>query len=387
MKRMEGGTSLLERLERPTDGRNVDPEQGILTGEAAGQVVKELATAHPVPNLLTTIPSRSGPAEEAPSYYGVPVLKAPVWLRTIPLYFYVGGLAGSASMLSAAVELLDGRKLAELERRCRWIGMVGDMVGTALLVHDLGRPARFLNMLRVFRPTSPMNVGAWVLAASSAMTSASVAGMLLGRRGSMLEKLGNGASLAAGVLGLPLAGYPAVLLSNTAVPVWQGTRRTLPLLFMASGVASAGSLLELLPPHSARERSVARRFATFGKVAALAASFAVEREARRSEVVARPLRQGKPGALWKAAQVCTAAGLALSLLPGRRRWRQVASSVLSTAGALAMRYAIYDAGDVSTKDPHATFVPQRQGLGAAEVAGNTVASDGRPLKFPLPVVS
>lgn len=386
MKRIEGGTPLIEQLERASDGRNVNPAQGALIGEAAGQRVKDLEIAHPVPQLLTTIPARSGLAEAKPSYYGAPAIKSPVWLPTIPLYFFVGGLAGATSALGGAVELLDGHKLAALSRRCRWIGMLGDMASSVLLIQDLGRPTRFLNMLRVFRPTSPMNMGAWVLAKSGALNTASVLA-LSARRGGVVWKLGNVASWAAGVLGMPLAGYTAVLLSNSAVPIWQGTRRTLPLLFMASGMASASSLLELLPPGSKREQKVVRRFGMLGQVAKLATGFAVEREAARSKEVVRLLRQGVPGTLWKAARMCTAAGLAVSLVPGRQRWKQISASVLTLAGALATRYAIYEAGKVSAKDPHATFVPQRQGLGAAEVMGNTVASDGRPFKFPLPVVS
>lgn len=505
MKSLEGGGTLLEQLERPADGRNINPRQGVLMGEAAGQEVKDLAQAHPVPTLLTTIPSRSGPAEEAPSYYGVPAIKAPVWLPTIPLYFYVGGLAGAASTLGAAVELLGGRELEALGRRCRWVGFAGDVASSVLLIEDLGRPSRFLYMLRMFRPTSPMNMGAWILSVSGALNSVAVGALLLERRGGVvkrlgaglssvadllghrtgpvealragallagvleprggvlhrlharavlagvlgqrsalerlrarallerrdgalkrlatraawaasglgqqgsalkrlgtgaslvagmsrrrggvLEKLGTGASVAAGVMGLPLAGYTAVLLSNTAVPVWQRTRRTLPFLFMASGMASAASLLQLLPEQSERERRVLRRFGVLGKVGELAAEVAVERELSRAEELSRPLKQGRAGALWKAARLCTAASLALDLLPGRQRWKQVASGLLGTAGALATRYAIYDAGKVSTKDPHATFVPQRQGLGAAEVTHNAVASDGKPLRFPLPVVS
>ncbi|WP_224366357.1 NrfD/PsrC family molybdoenzyme membrane anchor subunit [Hyalangium versicolor] len=385
MREIEEGTPLLEQLERASDGRNVNPEQGLLLGEGAAQQVKQLEIAHPVPKLLTTIPSRSGPGEEAPSYYGAPAIKSPVWLPTIPLYFFVGGMAGATSALGAAVELLDGTRLASLGRRCRWIGTLGDAASSVLLIQDLGRPTRFLNMLRVFRPTSPMSMGAWVLAGSGAMNSASVAALFAGRIG-VVRKLGNVASLVGGALGMPLAGYTAVLLSNSAVPVWQGTHRTLPLLFMASSMASAGSLLELFPPKSEREKKAVRRFGLIGKVAELAAGFAVEREAGRSEEIIRPLRQGMPGLLWKMAKTCGAAGLALSLLPGRQRWKQLTASVLTLTGALATRYAIYEAGKASTKDPHATFVPQRQGLGAAEVTQHPVASDGKPFKFPLPVV-
>jgi formate-dependent nitrite reductase membrane component NrfD len=385
MREIEGGTPLLEQLERASDGRNVNPERGLLLGEGADQRVKSLEIAHPVPKLLTTIPSRSGPGEAAPSYYGAPAIKSPVWLPTIPLYFFVGGMAGATSALGAAVELLDGTRLASLGRRCRWIGMLGDMASSALLIQDLGRPSRFLNMLRVFRPTSPMSMGAWVLAGSGAMNTASVLAQL-GRLGVVARKLGNASSLVGGALGMPLSGYTAVLLSNSAVPVWQGTYRTLPLLFMASSMASAGSLLELFPPDSKRERRALRRFGLIGKVAELATGFAVEHEAGRSEEILRPLKQGVPGLLWKTAKACGATGLALSLLPGRQRWKQVTASVLTLAGALATRYALYEAGKASTKDPHATFVPQRRGLGAAEVEGNTVASDGKPLQFPLPVV-
>ncbi|WP_426752719.1 NrfD/PsrC family molybdoenzyme membrane anchor subunit [Myxococcus sp. Y35] len=387
MKRLEEGRTLLERLEQTSDGRNIDPTRGALMGEAAGQEVKDLAHAHPAPTLLTTLPSRSGPAEEAPSYYGVAAIKAPVWLPTIPVYFYVGGLAGAASTLGAAAELLGGRRLEPLGHRCRWLGLVGDVVGTGLLIQDLGRPARFLNMLRVFRPTSPMNLGAWILSASGALNTVAVAGMVLGHRGGALEKLSNVASGVAGVLGLPLAGYTAVLLSNTAVPVWQRARRTLPFLFIASSMASAASLLQVLPEHSKRERQVVRRFGIAGKQGALAAEAAVERELSRTEALSRPLEQGRVRHLWRMARLCTAASLVLDVLPGRQRWKQLTSSALGTAGALATRHAIYEAGKASSKDPHATFVPQRHGLGAAEVTKHTRASDGRPLRFTLPVIA
>ena len=46
------------------------------------------------------------------------------------------------------------------------------------LVHDLGRPARFLNMLRVFKPTSPMSVGVWILSAYAPAAGAAALGEL-----------------------------------------------------------------------------------------------------------------------------------------------------------------------------------------------------------------
>ncbi|MGZ3457307.1 MAG: NrfD/PsrC family molybdoenzyme membrane anchor subunit [Archangium sp.] len=371
-----------EDLEKRGDGRNINPRLGTLSGEGAQQRIKDVDEAQPARELLRTRPSQSGVSAEAPSYYGQPAIKEPVWIWSIPLYFYVGGVAGAASVLGAAADAVGGEGLESLGRRCRWVGTVGDLVSSGLLVYDLGRPTRFLHMLRVFRPTSPMSVGSWVLAGSGALNTASL--LFAGRRG-WLGRAGKGAAIAAGFLGLPLAGYTAVLISNTAVPLWQASRKTLPLLFMSSAVASAGSLMELLP-HPRHEDPVLHLFSTVGKMGELLAGVAVQHEASRLEVLGRPLKPGPTGALWKAAKVCTAASLALGLWPGRRRWTTVAGALLGTAGAVMTRFAVFRAGKASASDPQATFQPQRQGLGAAEVTGHTHASDGKPLTFPLPVL-
>jgi len=207
--------------------------------------------------------------------------------------------------------------------------------------------------------------------------------VLMNQRG-WLKRLGDGASVVGALMGGPLAGYTAVLLSNTAMPAWQGARWTMPLLFAASAVASSASVLSLLP-HGAAEGRVLRAFGLAGKVAEQLALRAVERELSRHPELVRPLREGVPGVLWKAAKVCTGAGLALGLLPGRRV-RRVAQ-VLSAVGALSMRFSVFSAGKASSRDPQATFKPQRAGLGAAEVTGHERASDGRPFQVPLPVVA
>ncbi|WNZ65785.1 polysulfide reductase NrfD [Myxococcus sp. MxC21-1] len=159
----EPGDSLLDRLQRRGDGRNVDPALGVLAGEGAQQRVETLERT---PGLHPSLPE----TPESPSYYGLPVIKEPVWIAAVPMYLYVGGVAGATSVLGLAVELTGGRRLQRLARRCVWVGTVGDMVSAGLLIYDLGRPARFLNMLRVFRPTSPMSIGSWVLAGSGAST-------------------------------------------------------------------------------------------------------------------------------------------------------------------------------------------------------------------------
>ncbi|RKH42002.1 formate dehydrogenase [Corallococcus sp. AB050B] len=375
--------TLLDRLQRKADGRNINPRAGILEGEGSQQEVKDPEQARQGIDVLSTVPSRSGPdSAEAPSYYGLPVLKEPLWIWTVPAYFYVGGAAGAASVLGVALEGFGGRKLERLAERCHAVAVAGDIVSAGLLIHDLGRPSRFLNMLRVFRPTSPMSMGSWVLAGSGAVNTAA---FVLRRRPGTLGVMGRAAGWMGAVLGLPLAGYTAVLVSNTAVPLWQQVGRTLPLFFMSSATASAGSLLSLFP-HSDAEERVLRRFRIAGKLAEAVTREAVELEARQVMEVGKPLRTGASGALWALSRTCSLAGWVMEVLPGRARWKQVTADVLSTVGAVAMRYAVIQAGKASARNPQATFQGQRQGLGAAQVEGNTEASDGKPLSFPLPVL-
>ena len=290
-----------------------------------------------------------------PTYYDKPVIKPPVWIWSVPAYFYAGGVAGAAMTLALAAQLFGGRGLRAFEERCRWIGAVGGGLGTALLIHDLGRKSRFLFMLRVFRPTSPMSVGSWVLAIATPMTAGSA--MLTFAHGRM-HRWGRMAGIGAGILGMPLATYTAVLISNTAVPVWQAGRRTLPLLFAASSMAGVGSLLDLMPLQPA-ERRVGQFFGTAGRILELAAGAVMEHEVSSVPQVGRVYREGVAGALWKAATIATASSLAIALLPGQSRAKRAAAGVLGTIGAVCLRFAVFHAGRASALDPRATFRQQR----------------------------
>lgn len=346
---------------KDVDGRNIDTRLGALAGEAAQMRVDDVAEAFPGANEpLRTIPSEAARSDGTTTYYGQPALKEPTWIWSIPVYFYAGGVAGASAALGAAAQLSGDESLRPLVQRCRWVAAVGVAASAGLLIYDLGKPARFLNMLRVFRPTSPMNVGTWVVSGAGA---ASGAAAVFGR-----SRIGDAAGLAAGLLGLPLAGYTAVLVANTAVPLWQATRRSLPLLFVSSAAAAAGSFFSLLeqPPRQAR---ITRRLGIAGKVAELVAARAVEREAMRTPEVARPLHHGVSGALWSAAKWLDLASLALDLVPGQSRRQRVAAGAIGTAASLALRFAILKAGKRSAADPVATFRQQHDGYGAKEVTG------------------
>jgi formate-dependent nitrite reductase membrane component NrfD len=338
-------------VSRSHDGRNIATNLGTMEGEGAQQRVKGAEAAAPMEGWKR-------PADESlrsRTYYERPVLKEPVWIWAIPAYFHAGGVAGAAAVLGAAAQAGGRDRLSELVKTCRRLSLASILVGTGLLIYDLGRPERFLNMLRVFRPTSPMSVGSWVLAGAG--PTAAVASFAASSDGA-LRRVGDGAGLGLGILGLPLAGYTAVLVSNSAVPVWQETRRTLPLLFLASAASSAAAALQVANL-SDEERRVVDRFGLVADVAELAATFAVEREASRAERVGRPLREGVSGTLWKLSTACTLGTLALSVLPRRGKLTRVGSSIVGTAGSLALRFAVLHAGKASAGDPRATFEHQR----------------------------
>lgn len=292
--------------------------------------------------------SESLPGEAAsPTYYDQPVLKEPVWIWTVPAYFFTGGAAGAASLLGALAQARDPRH-RRLVRACRWLGACGAGASAALLIADLGRPARFYNMLRVFRPTSPMSIGSWTLAAYGPLAAG--AAVLPGRAGTAC---GTG----AGALGPVLAGYTGVLLAGTAVPVWQAGGRTLPPLFAASAVAGAASVLDLVPL-PAHDAAVVRRFGLAGRAAELALGEALRREVDGHPRVGRPLRQGIGGALWRVSTVATAASLALSVPRRPGPTLRTVRGILGITGSLALRTAVFVAGRASARDPRATFEPQ-----------------------------
>jgi formate-dependent nitrite reductase membrane component NrfD len=295
------------------------------------------------------------------TYYGRPVLKEPVWIWAVPVYFFAGGASGAAAALGAAARWLGRDELDGLVTRCRRIAAAGTMLGAALLIYDLGRPRRFLNMLRVFRPTSAMSVGSWLLAAAS---SASAGSALFDRKEGPGRWLGDAAGAGAGLLGLPLSGYTAVLLSDTAVPFWQATRNSLPALFVASSMSSATSLLGLMDL-SESEEVVVRRLDLASGVAELAAASVVQKDASEVPEVGRALREGAGATLWKASTILTAVGLVLSVLPGRSRVKQIFAGLIGSAGGLAVRFAVFHAGRSSALDPTATFAQQRAGYGAS----------------------
>jgi len=282
------------------------------------------------------------------SYYDRPIVKEPVWQPEIPFYFFTGGIAGASSVLHGIAKLTGNEQLA---RTCTYVGAAADVISPALLVSDLGRPERFLNMLRTFKVTSPMSVGSWILfvsggaSATSALLEATV----------RLKTLHALADLVGFLSGPPLATYTGALIANTSIPVWSEARDELPWLFGASATASAGAAATLFVPSGCA--GPARRAAIGGAVAELFLMKAME---RRLGFVGEVYKQGEAGRLGRLAKVCTAAGAGLLATGRRSRTRAVVGSAMLLGGELALRWSVFKAGFQSARDPRYTVVPQKQ---------------------------
>jgi hypothetical protein len=287
-------------------------------------------------------------ASPTTGYYGVPLLKEPQWHPEVPLYFFVGGAAGASAVIADMASWLGDDR--ELVRSARWIAAGGGALSSALLIKDLGVPSRFLNMLRVFKPLSPMSMGAWTLSAFSSVSAAAAFGNL------MQEKLGpsiaikiveNAAGLLATATGLVMASYTGVLIGATVIPVWNENVGTLPQHFAASGLNSAVSILELFGHDDSRALNLLGISASCYEVAEGALL-----ESKRHRVN-EPLRKGWSGAIVRAGGVLSGpVPLALRLayaVSGNKKLR-CAAAWSSVAGSLLTRFGWVHAGRASARD-------------------------------------
>jgi formate-dependent nitrite reductase membrane component NrfD len=316
-------------------------------------------------------PSITAVGSEMHSYYGRPIVKQPTWTWEIPTYFFTGGLAGASAVLSSAAKITGNEKLS---RTALYIGAAADMISPLLLISDLGRPERFHHMLRVVKPTSPMNLGSWVLLVSGGASTTAALLQLLDK----WKPVRLAASIVAAVAGPPLATYTGVLIADTAVPVWHDGRHELPWIFGASAAASAGAAASIFVPP--RDAGPARRVAVAGVLAEGALMQAME---LRLGKVGEVYHQGTSGKLSWAAKGLAVAGATLLAKRGRKsRASAVLGGALVCAGEMCLRWSVFKAGFQSARDPKYVVESQRQriereGTKATTKPGDSPASPSR----------
>jgi hypothetical protein len=303
----------------------------------------------------------SGPAEaweDSRSYHGQQVIKDPVWTWEVPTYFFIGGVAGTSAGLAYLSELRGN----EVQAKRGWaVALTGLSVSPLLLISDLGRPERFLNMLRMFKITSPMSVGSWILSGSGAATGFAAINAWTG----WFPRLGAVAKPSAAALGLPLSTYTAALIANTSVPAWHEARKLLPYVFASGAALGAGAAGVAVTP--VEDAGAARRLALG---AAVVEGVAMELMTHRLGEHGEAYRKGRPGLYSNVSRACIVGGAALLAARGRpSRAAAVAAGAVLAAGALATRWAVFKAGPASASDPKYTVGPQRERIARGQTRG------------------
>jgi formate-dependent nitrite reductase membrane component NrfD len=293
---------------------------------------------------------RSG--RELPTEVHGPMIHAAVWTWEVPLYFWFGGMATGSAFVAFACDVAGEDRSAALARKIT-LAAVGPCA--PLLVLDLGRPLRFLHMLRIFKTRSPMSMGAWCLSAFSGTAAGAVGADLLGR-----PRLARLAGAATAMLGTYLGSYTGVLLASTATPVWARSRALLPPIFICTATATGAAvnrlaLAALGTPPDDPARTALGALETAAMTAELTLSTVNE---RRLGPLARALEHGRPGAYMRLAKWATRAGLALRLAR-RGAGAQHASSILFALAALGFRFAWVEGGKASAHDDEAVAANAR----------------------------
>ena len=264
----------------------------------------------------------------------------------------------------------------ELARDCRFIAAAGTAVSSVLLISDLGRPSRFLGMMRVFKPQSPMSMGAWTLAVFGTFSAGAAFAEMLGRRFDSLpvRLMGDSSEGLSALAGLPFSNYTGVLIGASVIPVWNENVGTLPIHFGMSGLNSAVSILELLGHDNPALNTLGMGAAAIETIEGISI------EASRKPAM-EPLKRGRSGMITRLGGILSGPiPLALriaSAFAGPRRSRQLRkiAAASSVAGSMLTRIAWVHAGHVSAsnwrlpleiKDPGAEEQSSPHGLNISD---------------------
>jgi len=295
-----------------------------------------------------------GPIPRKPGYYGQPVVRPPVWTWEIPIYFFMGGIAGMSAVIASGAIIFHHIDLA---RAAMWVASIaGAILSPVLLIMDLGRPHLFLNMLRVFKHRSAMSMGAWILSAFGACAVPGLIALELHAHQIFPGTLDQLLRVAAGIFifgsaifGTLLATYTGVLIGATAIPAWFLHRTLLPIHFGTAGLGSAAALLELLGHGIA-----ALNFLGF-YAAAVESALLIWLSVDKHGVADRAIHEHGSGWLIRIGEILNGP-LALIL----RFFGLVPFAAISfLIGALVSRFGWIAVGKVSGSDPESVFAAER----------------------------
>jgi formate-dependent nitrite reductase membrane component NrfD len=338
----------------------VSSERHGTTYEAAGQFSPDAVAASMQRN-------DGGFGRNQDTYFDHPVLRKAHWRWEIVAYFFIGGASAASAALASIADLFGDPDDEALVRTGRYVALAGSAVSSALLIKDLGRPERFLNMLRIVKLKSPMSVGVYALVTFA--TTSGFAAMEQARADGVIpfdpfgwfpRRLRVAAHMVSAAL---MICYTGVLLSATAIPVWYRGRRHLPAIFVLSASGAGCALQNALLALTGGSGRTAKKLETIEVIAGLAEAVLLWDYERVAGEPGKALFGGARGRKLKTYAV--GVGIAIpallslpSILSGKahpkpKRLRTLLTAACALAGGYVLRECVVYAGRDSADDPRA----------------------------------
>jgi protein NrfD len=300
-----------------------------------------------------------GSTDTIATYYGQPQLKPSHYGFRVALYMFIAGLSGAAQLIATAADLAGADRHRNLVRRGRYLSLLAVGLGPPLLIWDLHTPQRFYNMLRIFRRTSPMSIGTYVLsgfALSSTLTAA--AQLLADRRDSASwRRAARVTQIPAALAGAGLTTYTAALLSATSTPLWAAAPRGLAVEFAGSSIA-AGAAALILCDEASSENPATESLELLEMAAAateLAGTLLARRQYRKVGIARSTALDRPRSADHRVGAIALGAAVPLALLTARRIGNRprsrlgMTASLLVIGGSLLLRWSVIEAGNASAR--------------------------------------
>jgi formate-dependent nitrite reductase membrane component NrfD len=323
--------------------------------------------------LAQTAPARY----RGPSYYQRPALKASGYGALVWGYTWISGLAGSAQILGTLADIGGSPRHASLVRNARYLAAGAAAIGPALLIADLHTPQRWYNMLRIFRKTSPMSIGSYLLTGFTGLSGIAALAQFFGSaRRPWARRLARTAQVPAALAGAGMSIYTGALISATSTPLWAAQPRLISARFGCSAMASAAAALSLAERAAgdARNCRALDGIALVATLAGAALSSASERD-YQAEGLDRAMQTESASATCHALSESLGHMLPLlcfglaGLAPKKLRRLPALGALGILAGGMMMRAGIFRAGNASAQRPQDYFeLTRAQRLPSGEAA-------------------
>ena len=303
---------------------------------------------------------RPVPSYDGPTYCERSTVKPSPFNWMVAAYIFVGGVGGAAQIISAIADLGGRGEAKSVVSPGRYVALAGTILGPPLLIADLHTPSRWFNMLRIFRATSPMSIGSWILSAFGTFAGAT-AGADMAERAQvaprLFRRLARVLQVPAALAGAGMTFYTGGLLTATSTPLWAAAPRLIASRFASAAMAAAAASLALIQ----RRRGYAYSARDLEDLAALAVAVelglgqASDRAYQRNGV-ASALHDSRFAPAYRGAELLGTVlplafyGLDRLVFRGSGRLSRPASLAV-IAGSAVLRQAILYAGNESARRP------------------------------------